>query len=115
MLEQVIKAGKIEQRIEKIVPSPDHPRDEIWLEKLLEKTGHFDVEIGNNDWTNDILENAGFKVIRIPYYRRDIYEGTKIREMYKQKRRWEDRVPEYLAGYIKKSLGKSLNAAGQSV
>ena len=61
------------------IPLDDNPSDNIWLAELLKKAGKIDVVFGNNEWPNEIFEKAGFKVVRVPLYKRNIYEGTKIR------------------------------------
>ncbi len=66
-------------RVAKIVGVEDNPDDDVWLANLILKTGGFDVVYGNNEWPNLIFEAAGHKVIRIELYRRELYEGTKIR------------------------------------
>lgn len=58
----------------------DDPDDAVWLKVLIKKTGKIDVVFGNNEWPNGIFEKAGYKVIRVPLYKRHIYEGTKIRK-----------------------------------
>lgn len=104
MLKKVLSEQGWEDKVRKIVPSIDHLSDNIWLEKLLYQTGRLDVEIGNNNWTNDIFENAGFEVVRIPYFKRDLYEGTKIRRLIKSGGYWQARVPGYLVKTIKETL-----------
>ena len=65
----------------KIVPIDDYPNDDdFWLKELKKKTGPFNILFGNNEWVNGILKARGIKVKRFPLYKRDIYEGKKIRE-----------------------------------
>ena len=72
---------KLLNKIQKIVSVDDYPdNDDIWVEELKKKTGHFNVVFGNNEWVNGILEAREVKVIRFPFYKRHIYEGKKIRE-----------------------------------
>ncbi len=78
-----LKKNKLDKKIMKIVPVDDHPDDDVWLRKLVEKVGKFNVAFGNNEWTNGILEKAGYPVIRIPFHKRHKYEGTKIRNKLK--------------------------------
>jgi nicotinamide-nucleotide adenylyltransferase len=85
---KIIKAvaykEKIEEKIIKIVPLDDFFDDKKWLENLREKVGDFDVAMGNNDWTNNILEKAGYKVIKINHYKRNLYEGWRIRKLMRE-------------------------------
>ena len=104
MLKKVIEEEKIADKVIKIVPSPDHPSDDVWLQKLLKNAGKFDIAFGNNDWTNDILENAGHKVVKVPYIRRGEYQGVVIRDLFKNEKNWQKNVPPYLIDFIKKEL-----------
>ena len=102
-VDEFIKKSKIEARISKIIYIEDVPDDRDWLDLLLKKTGKVDVEIGDNEWTNGIFENAQIPVVRIGHYKREILEGVKIRNNMKNKLDWKDRVPEYLVKYIEKN------------
>ncbi len=97
---KVIKAvaykEKIEKRLIKIVPLDDFFNNKKWLKNLEKKVGKFDLALGNNDWTNNILEKAGYKVIKVNYYKRQLYEGWRIRKLIKEGKAWQDRVPKYL-------------------
>src|SRR5262249_350884 len=62
-------------KVSSIFPIPDDPSDDVWLENVLKKVGEFDIYIGNDEWTDGIFEKAGYKVLRMPYFNRDIYVG----------------------------------------
>lgn len=94
MIKKVIKNENL--TIEKIVDLEDFFDDEKWLENVKNKVGQFDIVIGNNEWTNKIMEKAGYQTKRFPYYKRFLYEGWRIRKLIKQKKSWQDRVPKYL-------------------
>jgi nicotinamide mononucleotide adenylyltransferase len=70
---------------------------------LLKKTGKIDISIGDNDWVNGIFEKAGISVKRIGFHKREELEGTKIRGLIRDKKKWEKRVPEYLISLIDNS------------
>ena len=69
----------IAHRIDSIVPIDDTPDDGEWLSLAIDRVGEIDLVIGNNEWVNGIFEKAGYRVMRIPLYKREIYEGKKIR------------------------------------
>ena len=81
MLEMVIRKEGWNDKVSKIVPLKDFNDDKLWLEHSREVAGKFDVVIGNNEWTNRIFEVAGYPVLRLGFYRRDLYEGRKIRRV----------------------------------
>ena len=76
--------------------------DTVWLKNLLKKTGKVDVVIGNNEWVNGIFEDANMPAIRIGHYKRSILEGTKIRRLMRENKKWQKRVPQYLLESITK-------------
>lgn len=96
MLSIVITNEGWRERVKAVVPSPDFPDDEVWLSTLLQNAGEFDVALGNNEWTNGVLSQAGYNVVAVPHWRRPLYEGTRIRQLRNQGEPWLDRIPEYL-------------------
>lgn len=100
MLQEFIKKNNLEERVILIFPSPDMESDDEWLEDVLAKAPEFNIVIGNNDWVNGIFEKAGYKVLLVPEYKRFLYEGTKIRELMREKKDWTDRVPAYMVPLI---------------
>ncbi|PIU36550.1 hypothetical protein COT02_05500 [Candidatus Roizmanbacteria bacterium CG07_land_8_20_14_0_80_34_15] len=107
---KIIKAvaykEKFEDRLIKIVPLDDFFNDKKWLTNLKKQVGEFDLALGHNEWTNNILKKAGYKVLKINYYKRGIYEGWRIRKLIKQEKKWQDRVPTYLISNIKDQISK---------
>lgn len=101
MVEKFVHQEKLEDRIIKIFPSEDDPSDNVWLAKTLDNVSNIDIVIGNNDWVNGIFEKAGFEVLYVTYYKRNLYEGWRIRKLMKEGKNWEDRVPDYLVAQIK--------------
>ncbi len=80
----------------------DYPRDKDWVEavkkeveRLMGKVGDWSrvVVVGNNDWTNEVLkEFGGLSVWESGLYKREWYEGRKIREMMRRgDERWKER------------------------
>lgn len=102
MIEEFIKQEKIEDRILKIVPTDDIPDNDEWAVNTLRDCGKVDVIVSNNDsGVNVFFERMGQEIFRIPYYKRYLLEGTKIRKLMKEGKPWQDRVPEYLIAQIK--------------
>jgi nicotinamide-nucleotide adenylyltransferase len=97
----------LEEKLASIVPIDDFFDDEKWLSNLKSQVGRFDVVVSNNDWTNRIMEKAGFQTIRIPYYKRELYEGWRIRKLIKEGNQWQDRVPKYIASWLNGFIAKN--------
>jgi nicotinamide-nucleotide adenylyltransferase len=110
---KIIKAvaykEKIEEKIIKIVPLDDFFDDKKWLENVKKQIGDFDVVLGNNDWTNNILEKAGYKVIKVDYLKRGVYEGWRIRKLIREGKKWQDRVPKYIVSWLHGFIAKKDN------
>lgn len=102
MINEFVKAEKLERRTIKIDKIEDVPDDDDWLHIALEKIGNnsFTV-IGDNEWVNGIFEKAGYKVWRAGFFNRDEYEGVKIRNLIKNNKNWESKVPEYIVKLVK--------------
>ena len=79
-LKEMLKRENLDEHIIKVIRLDDNSSDKVWLKQVLEKTGPLDIVIGNNDRVKGIFENAGHTVQEIPYFKRHIYEGRKIRE-----------------------------------
>jgi pantetheine-phosphate adenylyltransferase len=90
----------IEQKLLKIVPLDDFFDDQKWFFNLKKQVGEFDLALGNNQWTNNILKKAGHKVLKVDYYNREKFEGWRIRRLIKEGKRWQDRVPKYLINFV---------------
>ena len=96
-------------RLIKIVPLDDFFDDKKWLKNLEKQVGKFDLAFGNNDWTNNILKKAGYKVLKVDYYKRDLFEGWRIRKLIKEGKKWQDRVPEYIVSWLHGFIAKNNN------
>lgn len=112
LLKKLLTDKGLEKKVVKIVPSPDDEDDDVWLKLLLKNTGTFDLVVGNNDWTNDILKKKGLKVLTVPYLRRDIYQGKHIRDRFKNSQSWENRVPKGIRKEVQNALKKASSANG---
>lgn len=101
IIESVVSEEHIAKRITKIVGVKDYPDDKRWAREVISQAGEFDIVVGNNDWTNDVLEAEGYEILRTEMFDRDQLEGAKIRELYKRgDKEWVSRVPGYLVSMI---------------
>ncbi len=104
MLQSVLEHEGVGDRVRAIVPSPDDTSDEVWLKTLLQNVGPFDIALGNNDWVNDVLRQAGYNALTLPDLERDIFQVTFIRQIMKDGGEWESRVPQYLIPFYRQKL-----------
>lgn len=96
----------IEDKLIKIVPLSDYFDDKKWLLNLVKQVGKFDLTLGHNEWTNSILKKAGYKVLKVDYYKRPLYEGWRIRKLIKEGEKWQDRVPKYIVPWLYEFISK---------
>ena len=92
-IQKVAKKEGWHDRMVQIFDVPDIPRDDEWLQDVLDRAKEFDVVISNNDWVTGIFRKAGYDVIELPFYKREIYEGKKIRELMRSGGDRKRRVP----------------------
>lgn len=102
-IKKFLKEEHLEERVIKVLKLYDNPDDDVWFENLYKKIGPFDVTVGNNPWNNGIIERHGIPAVYIGFHKRHILEGIKIRDLMKQNKKWEDRVPQYLIEAITKT------------
>lgn len=99
-LKMFIKKEGIEDRVIDIITTEDVPDDDDWFEDLKKKIPGVDVVVGDNEWVNEIFERHNIPAVRVGYFKRHILEGTKIRKNIKEKKPWQERVPDYLISKI---------------
>jgi len=104
IIKTVVYKEKIEDRVIKTVPLDDFFNDEKWLDNVKKQVGNFDLVVGNNEWTNKIMEKAGYRIKRFPYYKQFLYEGWRIRKLIKERKKWQDRMPSYIIKWLENNL-----------
>ncbi|MFH1827374.1 MAG: adenylyltransferase/cytidyltransferase family protein [bacterium] len=96
-IKTALKKYKLLDKIIKIVPLEDYPdNNDYWLQELKKKTGNFNVAVSNNDWVIGILKERDIKTISFSFYKRDIYEGVKIRKELKKSKNSAQILKKYL-------------------
>lgn len=96
MLKEMIRHENLENRIKSVIPLIDDPDDDVWREIVLKQTGPVDVVVSNNDWVNGIFNRVNIPTLSIPLYKRDLYEGKKIREVLKDSKKYHEYMPDYV-------------------
>jgi len=115
IIKAVFYKEKIEKRLIKIVALEDFFDDRKWLNNVKDKAGKFDIVVSNNDWTNNIMEKAGLKVKRFPYFKRELYEGWRIRKLISLGKEWRKRIPSYLTDYFESKISKQVTSHQSSL
>ncbi len=88
-----------------VIPLEDVARNAVWVSHVRAMTPSFEVVYSNNPLVVRLFTEAGVTVQRPPMYKREIYSGTRIREMMISGANWEGLVPEPVAAAIKEIDG----------
>jgi len=86
-----------------IVPIPDIGEHKLWVSVVKQYCPKFDVVFSNSPLTRILFIEEGYEVQNIPYFNREIYDGTKIREKIANDDDWEKYLPNKIAEYIKRN------------
>jgi nicotinamide-nucleotide adenylyltransferase len=76
--------------------------NERWVAHVGANAPKYDVVYSNNALVRRLMGQAGRKVFAIPFFRRAIYDATKIRGRMRQGQAWQDRVPEKVRTILRK-------------
>lgn len=102
MLQLFLENEGLERKVIKIDEIIDVPDDDEWLRIALKKIGNRNFAVvGDNEWVNGIFEKAKYNVWRTGYFKRESYEGAKIRKLLINKKNFSDRIPTYISYLIK--------------
>jgi len=88
-----------------LIPVRDLHLHDLWVPHLVSQTPRFEVVFSNEPITSRLFKEAGFRVEPIPFYNREVYSSTEIRERVVQGKSWEELVPHSVASYIKSIFG----------
>jgi nicotinamide-nucleotide adenylyltransferase len=77
----------------------------LWVRNLISYLPRFDYIFSNNRLVKILGEEAGLKVIPVPFYKREELMATKIRERIIKGEPWKDLVPDPVYEYIKEIGG----------
>ena len=88
-----------------IIPVADVNIHSIWVAHVIAYTPRFEMVFTNEPLTRRLFKEAGFTVKPVPYYHRDLYSATEIRNRMLRGGGWEELLPESVAKYIKQING----------
>ena len=102
-----------EERKEMILSSVDNPmRDKIsiyfipdlddhlkWIEKIDTIVPKFDMVFSNDELTKHLYSKRT-RIISIPFLKRDVLSGTRIRDLIISNQKWDNLVPEGTKNFL---------------
>ncbi len=84
-----------------IIPVPDIAMNNVWVRYLEMLLPRFEIVFSRNPLVVRLFEEYGYKVIKPPSIKRDVYMATYIRElMLRSNQEWMNYVPKSVAEYI---------------
>ena len=99
MIQKSLKSEGIEKEKYEIIGIADVHDDKLWVENILNKT-NFDFVFTMNIWTKKCFDAFNIQVEKHPIY--DDISATKIRNMIKENKEWENLVPQEVKNILKK-------------
>ena len=88
-----------------VVPIEDLDRNSVWVSHVQSMSPAFDVAFSNNPLVIRLFEEAGVEVRQSPMFRREILEGSELRERMVEGEEWESLVPDPAAAVIEEIDG----------
>ena len=88
-----------------VTPLQDIKRNSVWASHLQSMVPHFDVVYSNNPLVVQLIGEAGIPIRKPPMYQRDLYSGTAIRKLMREKCHWASLVPASVAAFIMENGG----------
>jgi len=105
MIRLALDEAKIDAAKYYLIPVRDLRIHDLWVSHLISQTPRFEVVFSNEPVTSRLFKESGFRVEPIPYYDRETYSSTEIRERVLRGDNWEKLVPSSIATYIKAIFG----------
>jgi len=88
-----------------IIPIPDVNDNRLWVAHVVSLIPPFRVVYSNNSLVKVLFEEAGYEVKPVPFYHRDMYCATRIREKMAKGEEWRNLVPPAVVKVIEKIRG----------
>jgi nicotinamide-nucleotide adenylyltransferase len=88
-----------------VTPLQDIKRNSVWVSHLQSMVPRFDAVYSNNPLVVQLISEAGIQIRKPHMYQRDLYSGTAIRKLMREKRDWSWLVPAAVAAFIEEKGG----------
>jgi nicotinamide-nucleotide adenylyltransferase len=105
MIRLAMDEAKINASKYYLIPIRDLRIHDLWAAHVISQTPRFEVVFSNEPVTSRLFKEAGFRVEPLPFYDRELYSATEIRERVVHGESWEKLVPASVAAYIKEIFG----------
>ena len=107
MIRRALEEAEIELKRVWVVPVPDVHLHMMWVAEVEGYTPEFDIVYSNEPLTRRLFTEAGHKVKAMPFYDREVYSSTLIREKMVEDKNWKKLVPKTVAFFVREIDGTS--------
>ncbi len=105
MIRNALEEAKVDYSKLWIVPVPDVHLHMLWVSALEGYTPKFNVVFSNEPLTQRLFMEKGYPVKNIPFFDRQQYMSTIVREKMLKDESWTELVPKSVADFIKEIDG----------
>jgi len=85
---------------------PDFENHKKWVEHIDSIIPKFDIVFTNDEMTKHLYSKRETKVVAIPFTKRDVLSGTKIRDLILRDQPWEEFVPDGTKKFLNETNAK---------
>jgi len=79
---------------------PDLDNHVKWIEKIDTIIPKFEIVFSNDELTKHLYSTRSVQVIPIPFLKRDVLSGTKIRDLVISDQKWDNLVPDGTKNFL---------------
>ncbi len=105
MIKATLDTNKINPKKWLAIPINDSNIHSLWVNQIGMLIPKYDVVFTNDPLSMGLFEEHGKKVIKIPFLKRKILEGTEIRGRITSNENWKEFVPKQVIEIIKEIDG----------
>ncbi|MFQ5940482.1 MAG: nicotinamide-nucleotide adenylyltransferase [Nitrososphaerales archaeon] len=105
MMKSTLDANKINSKRWHAIPVNDANVHSLWVSHVDMLIPRYDIVFTNDPFSTMLFKEHGKKVMKIPFLRREILEGTKIRRKIASDENWKGLVPKQVTKIIKEIDG----------
>lgn len=88
-----------------VIPIPDVGRNALWVSHVQALVPPFSVFVSNNALPRRLFQEAGYQVRGAPFFERDRYKATGIREGMLEGQGWQALVPKEVVEVVEEVHG----------
>jgi nicotinamide-nucleotide adenylyltransferase len=100
MVRNALEEAEVESARVWVVPVPDVHLHMMWVASVEGYTPKFQIVYSNEPLTRRLFMESGYKVKGIPFFERQFYSSTVVREKMRVDESWRTLVPKSVADFI---------------